>query len=71
MSELTLQLPDRLAEELAIASKESNRKPDELVVELLRRAMAARRFRTLRQKALSELGANAPETDEDAFKMMQ
>lgn len=71
MSQLTLQLPDRLAADLASASKESNRQPDELVVELLGRAMAARRFRALRQKALAELGNRAPDTDEDAFRMLR
>ncbi len=70
MSEMILQLPSRLAAELDAASKESNRRPDEIVLELLRRAMAARQFRALRRQALDQLGDDAPLTDDDAFKMV-
>jgi hypothetical protein len=71
MSQLTLHIPDRLAAELDEASRESNRDPGELAVELLRRAMASRRFRSLRQAALAELGDKAPMSDEDAFGMLR
>lgn len=71
MSQLTLQLSEPLAAELAQASKEANRPADELVVELLRRALAARRFRSLRERASVELGDRAPDTDDDAFKMLR
>jgi len=71
MSEITLQLPDSLAADLQAASRESKCKPDDLAVDLLRRALAVRKFRAVRQAALESLGDDAPATDEDAFKMME
>jgi hypothetical protein len=71
MSQLMVILPDALSAELERASSESNRKPDDLAAELLRGALAARRIRQAREKALHELGDSAPTTDEDAFKLMQ
>jgi hypothetical protein len=70
MSQLTLNLPDKLAADLVEASRQSNRAPDELAVELLKRALAVRSFKSARDAIASSLGDRAPETDDDAFKLL-
>lgn len=70
MSQLTLQLPERLAAELAEASRESNRTPDELAVDLLRRAMAAWRFERLSDKVSKSLKPDAPKSEDEAFEQL-
>jgi hypothetical protein len=70
MSQLTLNLPDKLASELAEASRQTNRSPDDLAVDLLRRALAVRRFKAARESVQNALGEGAPPSDDDAFKLL-
>ncbi len=70
MSQLTLNLPDNVAADLVEASRQSNRAPDELAVELLKRALAVRRFKSARETIVESLGDRAPETDDDALKLL-
>jgi len=70
MSQLTLNLPDKIAAELAEASRQVNRAPDDLAVELVQRGLAVRRFRAARKAILNSLGDKVPETDEDAFRLL-
>ena len=44
MSQITLNLPDKAAAELAEASRETNRNPEDVASELLQRALLLRRF---------------------------
>lgn len=71
MSEITLQLPDALADELLRVSHEANQAMDQLAIELLNRAIAGRKFRLLRRQALEELGDHAPASDEQAFDLIR
>ena len=71
MSQITLNLPDRIAAELEEASRLANHTPDDLAIELLRRGLAARKFRATRQAIIDSLGERAPSTDEDAFKLLK
>jgi hypothetical protein len=70
MSQLTLNLPAKLAAELTEASRKANRAPDDLALELVQRGLAVRGFRAAREAILDALGAQSPETDEEAFKLL-
>jgi metal-responsive CopG/Arc/MetJ family transcriptional regulator len=71
MTRITLQLPDQLAREIEAVCAEEQRGPDELAADLLRRGLAVRAFRQLRNRAQAELGDHAPETDEQAMNMIR
>ncbi|HEX3355794.1 MAG TPA: hypothetical protein VHS31_02340 [Tepidisphaeraceae bacterium] len=70
MSQLTLNLSDKIAAELAEASRKANLSPGDLAMELLQRGLAVRRFRSAREAIINSLGDKAPDTDEEAFKML-
>ena len=70
MTQITLTIPDKIAADLEEASRQANRSPDELASELLRRGLAVRKFKQTRQAIIDSLGDRAPETDDDAFKLL-
>ena len=70
MGRLTLNLPNDVAAALAEESRQSNRAPDELAVELLERALAIRKFRSARGAVIESLGDAAPASDDDVFKQI-
>jgi hypothetical protein len=70
MSQLTLNLPEKLAAELAEASRRDHRSADELALVLVKRGLAVRRFRAARQGVLDSLGDKAPATDEAAYDLL-
>ena len=55
MSRLTLNLPVDLAAALAQESREANRGQEEFALDLLKRALAIRRFRTARKSVMDAL----------------
>jgi hypothetical protein len=71
MSQITLNLPDKLAAELAAASRRSNQSPVDLAVELLRKALVVQRFRAAREDVLATLGDEAVESDDNAFEQLK
>jgi hypothetical protein len=70
MSQLTLNLPDKIAAELAEASRRANCQPGDLALELVQRGLAVRRFKTAREGIQNSLGENAPKTDDEAFNLL-
>jgi hypothetical protein len=68
MNTLILNLPSDVAAALAQESRDANQGPEEMAVDLLKRALAIRRFRAARKSVLEALGDEAPESDEDVFK---
>ena len=68
MGQLTLNLPSDVAAALAQESREANCGQEEIAVDLLKRALAIRRFRSARRSLLEALGDDAPESDEEIFK---
>ena len=69
MSQLTLNLPEKLAAELAEVSRQDQRAADELAIEFVKRGLAVRRFRAARDGILDSLGDRAPKNDEAAFDL--
>jgi len=70
MSQITLTLPDKVAAELAEASKQVNCAPGDLAAELVQRGLAVRRFKVAREAVLGSLGQQSTVTDADAFKLL-
>jgi hypothetical protein len=68
MSRLNLNLPDDIAAVLAQESSKAGCTPEEMAVDLLKRALAFRRFRSVRKSLLEALGDDAPESDDDIFR---
>ena len=70
MSQLTLNLPNDLAAALADESRQSNRAQEEVALDLLKRALAIRRFRSARDTTMNALGDDAPQDDDDALRQI-
>jgi hypothetical protein len=70
MSELKLELPDELAAALAGESRSANLGQEEMALDLLRRALAMRRFRGARESILKSLGGQGPDSDESVFEQI-
>jgi hypothetical protein len=68
MSRLNLNLPDDIAAVLAHESSKAGCTPEGMAVDLLKRALAIRRFRSVRKSLLEALGNDAPESDDDIFR---
>jgi oligoendopeptidase F len=67
MSQIILNLPDKAAAELAEASRETNRNPEDVASELLQRALLLRRFDRAQEKISKSLRPDAPQSEEQAF----
>ena len=65
MSTITLQLPDNLALELAQAGKETNRTPEAVAEEMLRRMIALQRFDRLRTEVRQVADNSSPLSEDD------
>src|SRR5438067_4895688 len=65
MSQLKLDLPSDVAAALAEESREANRGEQEVALDLLKRALAIRRFRAARKSVIEALGDDAPDSDDD------
>jgi hypothetical protein len=70
MSQLTLNLPDDVARALADASRQSRRGEEEVALDLLKRALAVQRFRSIRESLLETLGDDAPQDDDDVLRQI-
>ena len=70
MSQLILQLPDKVAAALNEVSRAAQRPPEEIAREMVEKALAIQRFDAIRQKLQNSLGDDAPETDEEVFKQI-
>ncbi len=68
MTRITLELSDELGRSLDELSRRCHRPVDDLVRDLLRRALAVEQFQELRQRNLQRLGQDAPATDAQAFE---
>lgn len=67
---LTISLPEEINAELERIVKEEGRSKSEVVREALRRQLAVRRFRALREKLVPKGQAAGIFTDEDVFKIV-
>jgi hypothetical protein len=65
MSTITLNLPDNLALELAQAGKETNRTPEAVAEEMLRRMIALQRFDRLRTEVRQVTDNSSPPSEDD------
>ncbi len=70
MSQITLNLPDAIADDLARASREANQSPEAYAEELVRRALGVRKLRQAREKLLDRGKEAGFESDEDVFKVI-
>jgi len=70
MSQITINLPDAIAEDLARASREANQSPAMFAEELVRRALGVRKLRDARAKLVKRGRGAGFETDEDVFKVV-
>ena len=68
MGRITLNLPNDVAAALAEESRQAKRGEEDLAVDLLKRALAIRRFRAARNSVIEALGDDAPDSDDDVFK---
>ena len=68
MSQITLNLPDSAAAELADVSREANRNPEDVASELLQRVLLIRRFDRAQDKVSGSLRADAPKSEDEAFE---
>ena len=67
---LTIRLPDRLRADLRAISRREKVPVSDLVRESIKRYVAVRRFRGLRDQALPFAEARGLLTDEDIFKAL-
>ncbi|OHD67309.1 MAG: hypothetical protein A2W19_02575 [Spirochaetes bacterium RBG_16_49_21] len=67
---LTIRIPDELKKELEEISKIEQKPVSDLVRDSLRRYVALRRFRQLRNMVLPFAEAQGILTDEDVFKLI-
>jgi hypothetical protein len=70
MSRLTLNLPVDVAAALAQESREANRGLEEFALDLLKRALAIRRFRTARKSIIEALRTDGPDSEDDIFEQI-
>ena len=70
MSQLTVNLPNDMAAELAEAGRESSKTPEELVQDLVRRMITLRRWQHLRRDVREQLGPDAPASEEEVFEQI-
>jgi hypothetical protein len=68
MSVLTLNLPSDVSAALAEESREANRAQEEVALDLLQRALAIRRFRSVRASIIESLGDAAPDSEDEIFE---
>jgi len=64
MSILTLNLPTEVSAALAEECRQANRGVEEMALDLLRRALAVRRVRSVRQSVIATLGDAAPNSED-------
>ena len=67
---LTIRIPDDLRKELKKISQEESKPVSDLVRESLKRYLAIRKFRAIRNKVLPFAEAQGFLTDEDVFKQI-
>jgi len=67
---LTVRIPDELRKELKKISKEESKPVSDLVRESLKKYIAIRKFRRLRNKVLPFAESQGILTDEDVFKLI-
>ena len=67
---LTVRIPDELRKELKKISKEESKPVSDLVRESLKRYIAIRKFRRIRNKVLPFAESEGILTDEDVFKLI-
>ncbi len=65
MSQITLQLPDSVASELARVGKETNRTKEAVAEEMIQRMVALRKFDSLREDVRRGFGDQPPTTEDD------
>jgi hypothetical protein len=68
MSQITINLPEATAEDLARASREANQSPEAFAEELVRRALSVRKLREARAKLVEHGRAAGFDSDDDVFK---
>jgi hypothetical protein len=68
MSQITLNLPDKVADDLAAASRDANQSPETFAAELVRRALSVRQLQQAHSKLVKQGEASGFKKDEDVFK---